>query len=111
MLTQILGRTPGQRLAVGQFWYAVEDDLKVNKFFAQPHEPTLPMREQLQITENLIEEKEQELRDELSNLRSVSTQRARVVITHDIEQIERALDRLELQKAELIKKARNSNVE
>jgi hypothetical protein len=25
---------------LAQFWYAVEDDLGVNKFFTQPHEPT-----------------------------------------------------------------------
>lgn len=70
----------------------------------QVHEITLPIREQLQITENLIQEKEQELQGELANLRSVTSQRAKAVIAHDIEQIERAIDGLELQQAELTKR-------
>ncbi|MBN1218758.1 MAG: recombinase zinc beta ribbon domain-containing protein [Anaerolineae bacterium] len=77
---------------------------KLMAYKTQAHEITQPIREQLHITENLIKEKEQELQGELANLRSVNSQRAKAVIAHDIEQIERAIDGVELQKEELTKR-------
>ncbi|MBE7469622.1 MAG: hypothetical protein DPW09_17795 [Anaerolineae bacterium] len=76
----------------------------IEEYKADREKITAPLKEQLGVTEGLIEQYNQELSGLLDSLKALDgrhSSRARTAILNDIEQVEKALDGLESQRSNL----------
>lgn len=81
------------------------DEDKLNQGFEDykksQEEKNIPILRQLEITNDLITQREQELENKLANLDAVCSKRAKMRIGKEITRIEQTLDKLDIQKTEL----------
>ncbi|MCK6630525.1 MAG: hypothetical protein L6R45_35820 [Anaerolineae bacterium] len=76
----------------------------IEEYKADREKITAPLKEQLSVTEGLIEQYNQELNGLLDSLKAFEgrySSRAKTTILNDIEQVEKALDGLENQRSNL----------
>jgi hypothetical protein len=81
------------------------DEEKLKQGFADykknQQKKNAPILRQLEITDDLISQRERELENKLANLDAISSRRAKIKLGKKIAQIEEAIDRLEIEKSEL----------
>lgn len=82
----------------------------LESYQAQQDDKIEPIRRDLALVEQLIEEKSQELNEEIENLSILSSKRAKAKKAADIERIEGTLDGLEARQAELEAKVEETSI-